>query len=571
MGSLYKHAPVRAGSTPRSTHIRPDLYTHTKRQASSMMFGARRVQAQVNVKLCRGSPMGPPGPTHGPTAEQIEQQTGLERSELLECNPQLHVLCATRTTRSGGRIVGVTPHLVQPYYLVDMPPGQGGTVYTFHSTADLTNLYTGFDESKGRFDQVCRELMTYAECHLTSEVRHSLPLMLTGSQIAANQAGVFTSPPPLHHGNPCPSDTNKGASLAELQILPIDWPRWIANNTQEDLKCLVDISGRVDSLVLKELSYPNSGVYCHQLRAMGLLTVSKEDAQVKARPSNGALEATFSTLGANLPLLRTPTHVDVAPTQYIPCPETTRVERKQCGEFFDAYLAKDNKLYLPEEAPHSAWCKEVGIFRHLVFRGIDLYLVILYDDKFKIQVVSPNGPIPPAEAYPIEQGLRLTRPVPEVYPPPSSKKKRKAGGGAASSSAPPRKKARAETLDMEREHAQLMADGGGGSSAPASGAYQQQQARPVLTDTELTSQHAIAASIGHQSPSAATRGDGAQAISSVVVNSSTDEDDLMTLIDEILPQQQGGNPPVSPPASPSLAYLQSLISDVSGSEDESST
>jgi hypothetical protein len=325
--------------------------------------------------------------------------------------------------------------------------------------------------------------------------------MLTGAQIAANQAGVFTSPPPSHHGNPCPPDTNKGASLAELQTLPIDWPRWIANNTQEDLKCWVDISGRVDSLVLKELSYPNSGVYCHQLRAMGLLTVSKEDAQVKARPSNGALEATFSTLGANLPLLRTPTHVDVAPTQYIPCPETTRVERQQCVEFFGAYLAKDNKLYLPEEAPHSAWCKEVGVFRQLVFRGIDLYLKILYDDKFKIQVVSPSGPIPPAEAYPIEQGLRLSRPVPEVYPPFAkfAKKKRKAGGGAASSSAPPRKKARAEGLDRDRKHAQLMADGGGGSSVvhPA-GAPQQHQARPVLTDTELTSQHAIAASIGQQ-------------------------------------------------------------------------
>ena len=553
MGSLYKHAPVRAGSTRRSTRIRPGLYTHTKHQASSVMLGARRVQAQVNVKLCRGPPMGPPGPT-GP---QIEQQTGLDRSELLKSNPQLYPLYATRATRSGG----TTPHLLRPY-LVDVPPGQGGTVYTFHSTVDLTNLYTGFDESKGRFDQVCRELMTYAECHLASEVRHSVPLMLTGAQIAANQAGVFTSPPPLHHGNPCPPDTNKGASLAELQTLPIDWPRWIANNTQEDLRCWVDISGRVDSLVLKELSYPNSGVYCDQLRAMGLLTVSKEDAQVKARPSNGALEATFSTLGANLPLLRTPTHVDVAPTQYIPCPETTRVERQQCVRLFDAYLAKDNKLYLPEEAPRSAWCKEVGIFRHLVFRGIDLYLVILYDDKFKIQVVSPSGPIPPAEDYPIEQGLRLTRPVPEVYPPPS-KKKRKAGGGAASSSAPPMKKAR------------------GDSSAPASGTHQQQQARPdyVTTDTEFTSQHAIAASIGLQSPSTATRGDGAQATPSAVANgSSTDDDEFMAIFDDIMPQQQGGGPPmsspapVSPPASPDLEFARSLISgDILDSEEESST
>jgi hypothetical protein len=56
----------------------------------------------------------------------------------------------------------------------------------------------------------------------------------------------------------------------------------------------------------------------------------------------------------------------------------------------------------------------------------------------------------------------------------------------------------AAAVDRQREHAQLMADGGGGSSAPASGTHQQQQARPVLTDTELTSQHAIAASIGQQ-------------------------------------------------------------------------
>ena len=443
----------------------------------------------MNVKLCRGD-----GPT-GPTAPQIEQQTGLGRLGLLESNPQLGDLYKTRITRSGGRIVGVTPHLVQPIYLVDMPPGKG-TVYTFHSPVDLRNVYTGFDESKGRFDQVCRELMTYAECHLTSEVRHSVPLMLRGSQIAANQAGVYTSPPPLHHGNPCPPGKHKGASLAELQMLPIDWSRWYANDAQ----CLVDINGRVDELELGKVGYPNSGVYCSQLRAMGHLTVSNEDAKVKARPSNGALEATFSTLGANLPLLRTPTHVDVAPTQYIPCPETTRVERQQCVRFFDTpYFAKETMLYLPEETPLSAWCKEVGIFRHLVFRSIDLYLVILYDDKFKIQVVSPSGPIPPAEAYPIEHGLRLTRPVPEVYPPPS-KKKRKAGGGAASSLASPRKKARAETLDREREHTQLMADGGGGSNAPASGTPQQQQARPdyVTTDTELTSQHAIAASIGQQ-------------------------------------------------------------------------
>lgn len=64
----------------------------------------------------------------------------------------------------------------------------------------------------------------------------------------------------------------------------------------------------------------------------------------------------------------------------------------------------------------------------------------------------------------------------------------------------------AATVDRQREHAQLMADGGGGSSVvhPA-GTPQQHQARPVLTDTELTSQHAIAASIGQQhSPSAPT-------------------------------------------------------------------
>ena len=114
------------------------------------MLGAPTAQAQLIVKLCRGSP--------GPTGPQIEEQTGLERPELLKFNPQLYPLYATRATRSGG----VTPHLLRPY-LVDMPPGQGGTVYTFHSPADLTNVYIGFDSSKGRFDQVCRELMTYAE------------------------------------------------------------------------------------------------------------------------------------------------------------------------------------------------------------------------------------------------------------------------------------------------------------------------------------------------------------------------------------------------------------------------
>lgn len=44
MGSLYKHAPVRAGSTRRSTHIRPDLYVHSH-EAPSIVSDARSTQS----------------------------------------------------------------------------------------------------------------------------------------------------------------------------------------------------------------------------------------------------------------------------------------------------------------------------------------------------------------------------------------------------------------------------------------------------------------------------------------------------------------------------------------------
>ena len=133
-------------------------------------------------------------------------------------------------------------------------------------------------------------------------------------------------------------------------------------------------------------------------------------------------------------------------------------------------------------------------------------------------------------------------------------------------------------VNRQRTHMQLMAAGGGGSSvsasgsAPASGIHR----HPL---TVLAATGAATASTVHQSPSAATRGDGVQTTPTVVDSgSSTDDDELMTLFDDIVPQQQGGNPPVSspapvsPPASPSLAFLQSLISDdVSGSEQEPST
>ena len=461
------------------------------------MFGSRNVQARWRVKYCRAPPTAPLGPNGiplGPTGEQIEKQTGLTRDALLAHNPHLFRLWQERTVQKGDTSVGVTPHLLGPY-LVDIPNGQGeGKTFECYSNMDLTPLFSGFDEAKGRFDQVSRELMTYAECHLVTGVR-SVPMMLTASQIAANQAGVFISPPPSQHGNPCPLNKFKGASLAELQGLPIDWRCRIANGCQ----CLVDTKQRVDTLDLQGLEFTNSGNYSHELRAKGNLTVADKDVQVKERRSNSAFKDTYTTLGDTLPLLRTTTHVDVVTPQHIPCPETSRVEQGQCVRWLDTpYFAKDNMLYLPEDAPHSALCKEVGVFRHLLFRGIDLYLVILHDDTDKIYVVSTSGVIPPAEACSIQEGLRMTLPVPEVFPP-FSKKKRKAGGGAASS---PSKKARAETLDGERKHAQLMANGGGGSGSsvvhPGGTHQQHQDSADVLSDTELTTQHAIAAGIGQQ-------------------------------------------------------------------------
>ena len=126
----------------------------------------------------------------------------------------------------------------------------------------------------------------------------------------------------------------------------------------------------------------------------------------------------------------------------------------------------DGKLYVPEHELSSTLCVEVGLFTHLLFRGIDLYLVMLHKERHlrKIRFVFTED-IPASENLQVTD-IRAMRPPPEVYPPlinpvvfadaprSMSTNKRKS---SSSSAGPLDKKARTDKV--------LASDSGGGPSS----------------------------------------------------------------------------------------------------------